>query len=120
MMTQREAARFAREWIEAWNARDVERVLSHYTDDFEMSSPFIITIGGEASGTLRGKASVGAYWRTALQRHPDLYFELLEVFVGASSLVIFYKAIEGKRATEVLLLDEQGQVFRAIAHYDAP
>lgn len=33
---------FAREWIAAWNAHDLERILSHYTDDFEMSSPLII------------------------------------------------------------------------------
>lgn len=120
MVTQTEAARFAREWIEAWNARDVERVLSHTTDDFEMSSPFIITIGGAPSGTLRGKAPVRAYWQRALQHHPDLHFELLNVFVGASSLVILYNAVEGKRATEVLLLDETGLISNAMAHYDPP
>lgn len=119
-MTQMEAARFARECIEAWNARDLERVLSHYTDDFEMSSPFIVTLGGEASGTLRGKAAVRAYWQTALQRHTNLHFELLEVFVGISSLVILYKAVQGRRATEVQLLNERGQVFKAMAHYDQP
>ena len=119
-MTQTEAARFAREWIEAWNARDLERVLSHYTDDFEMSSPFIITLIGEESGTLRGKASVRAYWQTALQRHPDLRFELLEVFVGVSSLDILHKAAQGRRVDDVLFMDEEGRVSRAMAHHDEP
>jgi ketosteroid isomerase-like protein len=120
MMTQIEAVRFAREWIEAWTARDLERVLSHYTDDFAMSSPFIVTLSGEVSGTLRGKAAVRAYWQTALQRHPTLHFELLEVFVGVSSLVILYKAMQGRRATEVLFLNENGRVSKAMAHYDQP
>ena len=31
--------RFAAEWIEAWNAHDLERILAHYADDFEMASP---------------------------------------------------------------------------------
>ena len=58
-----------------------------------MSSPFIVSISGQASGTLRGKAAVRAYWQTALQQHPDLHFELVDVFVGVSSMVILYLQI---------------------------
>lgn len=29
------AQHFAAEWIAAWNALNLERVLSHYSDDFE-------------------------------------------------------------------------------------
>ena len=60
----------------------MEAVLSHYTDDFEMSSPFITRLTGEPSGTLRGRQAVGEYWRTALQRIPDLHFRVTDVFVG--------------------------------------
>src|SRR5207302_4356035 len=28
------AEAFAREWVDAWNAHDLARILSHYTDDF--------------------------------------------------------------------------------------
>ena len=55
MITKDWAQKFAREWVEAWNAHDLERVLSHYTHDFEMSSPFIAEFAGELSGTLKGK-----------------------------------------------------------------
>lgn len=120
MIIQAEAMQFAREWIEAWNARDLERVLSHYTEDFTMSSPLIVTLFGEPSGTLKGRQQVGAYWKMALERLPALRFELLEVFAGVSSLVILYNAGQDRRATEVLLLNETGQVFKAMAHYDAP
>jgi len=30
---------FAREWIAAWNAHDLERVLAHYSPDIQLSSP---------------------------------------------------------------------------------
>jgi ketosteroid isomerase-like protein len=56
------AERFAEEWVAAWNARDVARILSHYDDDFEMASPRIVEIAGEPSGVLRCKERVGAYW----------------------------------------------------------
>lgn len=94
----------------------MEWVLSHYTDDVEMSSPFIVGFTGEPSGTLRGKESVRAYWQIALERVPDLHFELLEVLAGVNSIVIYYNAVMGKRASEVFFLGENGKVFQAFAH----
>jgi len=35
------AERFGADWIAAWNSHDLDRVLTHYEDDFEMSSPLI-------------------------------------------------------------------------------
>jgi len=49
------AKQFAREWVEAWNDQDLDRVLAQYAEDFEMSSPFIRQIAGAASGRLKGK-----------------------------------------------------------------
>ncbi len=118
MITREEAQKFAQEWVEAWNSHDLERVLSHYRDDFEMSSPFIAGFTGESSGTLEGKAQVGAYWQAALQRFPDLHFELLEVFTCVNSISIYYKAVLGKLAIEILFFDEDGQVYKALAHYN--
>ena len=111
------AADFAHEWIDAWNAHDLERILSHYRDDFEMSSPYIARITGEPSGTLRGKAAVGAYWKKGLERMPELHFELLSTHVGVNSIALYYKAVGGRLAVEVMTLDENGKVSRAHAHY---
>lgn len=84
-LDQDQAVGFAQEWIEAWNRRDLTSVLAHYAEDFEMSSPLIVKITGEPSGTLAGKTQVEAYWRTALTMIPGLHFELVRVFVGAGS-----------------------------------
>jgi ketosteroid isomerase-like protein len=35
MLTQTTAEAFASEWIEAWNSHDLDRILAHYSDDFE-------------------------------------------------------------------------------------
>ncbi len=58
---------FATDWIEAWNAHVLDRVLSHYSEDFKISSPIIIKMVGETSGTLRTKDKFGAYSAKALQ-----------------------------------------------------
>src|SRR5215831_6099483 len=66
------AERFAKEWVAAWNSHDLERILVHYEDNFEMSSPIITTLVGERSGKLRGKAAVGGYWAKALHPYQTL------------------------------------------------
>ncbi|MGD9968856.1 MAG: nuclear transport factor 2 family protein [Sulfuricurvum sp.] len=111
------ADRFAHEWVKAWNSHDLEAVLSHYNNDFEMSSPFITAFRPESGGTLRGKESVGAYWSAALEKFSDLHFVLDSVFVGADSIALTYTSVLDKKAVEVFFFDENGKVVKAAAHY---
>lgn len=90
-LTEQFAKEFAHEWIEAWNAHDLKRVLSHYSDDFEMQSPLIIQRKFDPSGILKGKEKIGEYWAVALKSYPDLHFTLTELLIGANSIVILYK-----------------------------
>jgi ketosteroid isomerase-like protein len=110
------AERFARQWIAAWNSHDLDRILAHYEDDFEMHSPYVALLGGEPSGKLKGKAAVRAYWTRALQAIPDLRFELVQVLTGADSVTIYYKGHRG-HAAEVLHFASGGKVRSAFAHY---
>lgn len=111
------AEHFAKDWIDAWNSHDLARILSHYDDDFEMSSPVIIQLAGEAGGTLRGKAAVGAYWAKALQLIPDLHFELITTLVGVNSITLYYRGASGRLAAEVFHFNEEQKVVKAFAHY---
>lgn len=116
MITHTQAERFGKDWIDAWNSHDLDRILSHYSADFVMASPHIAAIAGEPSGVLRGKRAVGDYWQQALSRFPDLHFELLATFAGADSVAIHYEGVRGP-AIEVLFFDANGRVERAAAHY---
>jgi hypothetical protein len=114
------AQHFATEWIAAWNSRDLDRVLSHYSNGFEMSSPYIVALASEPSGTLIGKPAVEAYWRKALSAFPDLHFDLISVLVGVNSITLYYKGARDRLAAEVLHFDAEQKVSRAFAHYDIP
>ena len=113
-----DAKTFAQEWVEAWNSHDLDRILSHYADDFQMTSPFITQMLSEPTGTIKGTENVRVYWAKALERIPDLHFDLIEVLTSVDSITIYYHAVLGKRAAEVLWFDANGKVSRAIAHYN--
>ena len=81
-----------------------------------MSSPVIIKVANEPSGTLKGKEKIGAYWAKALQLAPGLHFELLTTLVGVNSITLYYKGVRGLSA-EVFHFNQEGKVTRAYAHY---
>lgn len=83
-----------------------------------MSSPFIIQIAGEPSGTLKGKDAVGAYWAKALALIPDLRFELVTTLIGVNSITLYYNGTRGLSA-EVFHFGPDKKVLRAYAHYAA-
>ena len=108
---------FAEDWIAAWNAHDLERIFSHYTDDFEMTSPLIVERMKVASGTLKGKENIRPYWQKGLTATPPLKFKLVDVLVGVGSLTILYQNASGKRVAEILMFNESGKATKGVAHY---
>ncbi|MGH8455805.1 MAG: nuclear transport factor 2 family protein [Stenotrophobium sp.] len=117
MIAPERAQALADSWIAAWNAHDLKLVLAHYSEDFEMTSPYIVQITGEVSGTLRGKAAVGAYWRKALERFLELHFDPLHVLSSPASVTLVYRSNRSGIAAEVFFLDAQGLIWKAVAHY---
>lgn len=111
------ARQFAEEWIAAWNAHDLDRILAHYTDNFVMTSPLIVQRMQEPSGTLSGKDAVRPYWQMGLDAVLPLKFELVDVLVSINSITLYYRRTSGKLAAEVLIFNDKGQVVQAIAHY---
>lgn len=112
-----ELLKLATEWIAAWNTRDLDRVLALYTDDSEMSSEKIVALGFDASGTLRGKGSLRAYWSKALTFRPKLHFTLIDAYVSPDSVVVHYHDEAGKQVCEYLRLDDAGLIRQASGNY---
>lgn len=113
------AETFAAEWISAWNSHDLERIVSPYADELEMTSPLVAQIAGEPSGKLKGKEQVRAYWAKALQLAPNLSFDLITVLGGVESITLYYysKGAKGRIAAEVLHFGPDGKVVKTFAHY---
>ena len=110
-------AALGREWIAAWNSRDLERVLALYAEDCEMTSDKIQALGFDSSGTLSGKAKIWMYWGKALTLLPNLQFTLIDLFVSPDSLVVFYQNERGARICEYLRLDAEGKIVQGSANH---
>ena len=111
-----EAEAFAREWIAAWNSGDLDRILAHYHDDFEMRSPLIAERGFSPDGCLQGKDAIRPYWAAGLAATPPILFELIGVHAGVGAIAICYLSVgRGKIVVERIELDANGRGTRAEA-----
>ena len=110
-------ANLGKQWIDAWNSRDLERILALYSDEAEMTSDKIPLLGFDPSGTLHGKDGLRAYWRKGLDLLPDLHFTLIDVYVSPDSLVVFYQNERGAKICEYLRLNADGKIRQGSANH---
>ena len=115
-MNREEAENFAAEWADAWNVRDIEKVLKHFHQDIIFTSPTALAMVG--SPTLKGKDALRAYWSEALTRIVTLQFIVERVLWDSAHrelAIIYISEIDGraKKVSENLTFDEKGLVVAA-------
>ncbi len=106
---------FAQDWIAAWNAHDLERILAHYAPEIVFLSPVAEKRVG--NGRVVGIPALRAYWGAGLAAQPDLRFDLLGVLVGHDCLTIHYRNHRGQSAAETFEVSGEGKVVRSYACY---
>ena len=116
-LTRPFAEDFARDWLAAWNDRDIERILAHYSEEIVFHSPRIAKVMGSQVMSVFGKRSLREYWVKALAAAPQLFFELDEVLVGSDTLTILYTNHREELVAETFVFGPEGKVVRSIATY---
>ena len=99
------AQQFASDWLDAWNARDLDAILSHFGDEIVFTSPLAARIIEGSNGIIRGKEQLHAYWNEGLRRYPELHFEIENLYLGVITIVIHYRNHSGGLVNEVLTFD---------------
>lgn len=116
-MTREDAWKFAHHWVAAWNAHNLELILTHYDDAVELTSPVAAQLLGTPEGKVAGKPDLRAYFQKGLAAYPDLRFDLENVFWGVHSVVLCYANQKGTRTAEFMELSASGKVLRVVANY---
>jgi predicted ester cyclase len=118
-VTKDEAWKLANHWVAAWNAHDLDLILTHYEDEIELTSPVAAQLLGTTDGKVAGKANLRAYFQRGLAAYPDLEFRLEDVLWGIRSVVLYYTNQKGTRTAEFMELSASGKVARVVANYSA-
>jgi ketosteroid isomerase-like protein len=106
-------------WLRAWNAHDLNEIMSHYAEDAVLVSPTAAALLGDPTGEVRGKAAVREYFRKGLEAYPSLRFELLDIMWGLRSVVVCFVNQKGTKTAEYMELDSAGKITRVVANYSA-
>jgi ketosteroid isomerase-like protein len=110
------ATRIAQEWLDAWNAHDPERVVSHFANNVIVVSPMLEQLRPNSKGVLGGKRAVLDYYIDGLAASGDLRFELVEVCAGVTEVVIVYRNHRGVMVTESLEFDGDEVITVRVAY----
>jgi ketosteroid isomerase-like protein len=86
-------ARLLQDWLEGWNTRDLDQLMSHYAEDAVFISPSVLVTHPDSDGVLRGKSVIRDRYKLLLERHPNLRFELDEVINRPYGLIVIYRKL---------------------------
>jgi steroid delta-isomerase len=113
---------FARDWVAAWNRRDVDAIVAHYAPDGRFTSPVALERLGSA--TVIGRDALKAYWSGAIKL-ASLQFTLVRAVWDDArrELVVIYFAERGgkkNRAMEAMVFGADGLIREGEAMYGIP
>lgn len=96
----------AQNWFDAFNAHDLEGLLSLYADDARHYSPKLKVRQPETNGLIYGKAMLRAWWKEAFDRLPTLNYEVVRLTADDEQVFMEYiRHVQGEedlRVGEVL------------------
>ena len=118
-VTKDEAWSLANHWVAAWNAHDLDLIMTHYEDAIELISPVAARLLGTPDGKVEGKPNLRAYFQRGLEAYPELHFRLEDVLWGINSIVLYYTNQKGTRTGEFMELSASGKVVRVVANYSS-
>jgi hypothetical protein len=92
----------AERWFAAFNAHNIEKLLSLYADDAKHYSPRLKEREPETGGWIQGKNALRAWWEDAFTRLPSLKYSPTNVTADDTGVSMEYtRSVEGEKDTAV-------------------
>ena len=109
----------ARQWFEAFNAHDLEKLLTLYHDDARHYSPKLKVRRPETNGYIVGKEALRRWWQDAFDRLPSLRYERTYWLPDGKAVFMEYvRHVEGEEDLIVgELLEMQNGLIKASRVY---
>ncbi len=107
-------------WFEAFNAHNLEKLLSLYDDEAEHFSPKLKLRHPETDGLVTGKDALRNWWQDAFDRLPGLHYKVTSLTSNADRVFMEYiRTVESEdnmRVAEVLEIKEGRIIASRVYH----
>jgi ketosteroid isomerase-like protein len=119
-MSAQNNKQIATKWFEAFNAHDLEKLLSLYNDNAQHYSPKLKIRMPETQGLIKGKRAMREWWKDAFDRLPTLQYEVIKLTADEDQVFMEYiRRVDGEddlSVGEVLQIDNGLIVFSRVYH----
>jgi ketosteroid isomerase-like protein len=119
-MTPEKNLSIAHLWFEAFNAHNLEKLLSLYDDDAQHFSPKLKIRHPETNGFVTGKEALRTWWQDAFDRLPSLHYKVTSLTSNSDRVFMEYnRTIENEEemlVAEVLDIKE-GKIFASRVYH---
>jgi hypothetical protein len=95
-------------WMEAFNAKDLVKLLALYDDNAEHYSPKLKIHKPESNGLIMGKAAMREWWRDAFERLPTLFYKVNSL--TANDQRVFMEYVREAEGEDDMLIAEVLQI----------
>jgi predicted SnoaL-like aldol condensation-catalyzing enzyme len=107
-------------WFEAFNAHNLEKLLSLYDDEAEHFSPKLKIRHPETNGLVIGKEALKTWWKDAFDRLPTLHYKVTSLTSNADRVFMEYiRTVENEEnilVAEVLEIKEGKIIASRVYH----
>lgn len=110
----------AHSWFEAFNAHNLEKLLSLYDDEAQHFSPKLKVRHPETKGLIIGKNALRTWWQEAFDRLPTLNYKVTSITSSTDRVFMEYvRTVEGEDemlVAEVLEIREEKIIASRVYH----
>ena len=89
-MTPEKNLSIAHLWFEAFNAHNLEKLVSLYDDDAQHFSPKLKIRHPETKGLITGKDALRSWWKDSFDRLPTLHYKVTSLTSNSNSVFMEY------------------------------
>ncbi len=119
-MTPEKLQSIAFKWIETFNNKELEKLLSLYDDDAVHFSPKLKVLIPETQGFVTGKQALREWWQDAFERLPSLNYKLRSLTANGDRVFMEYiRSVDGEAdllVAEVLDIKEDKIIASRVYH----
>ena len=102
----------AADWLAAWNAHDVEAIMSCCAADAIVVANTVVTRWGRRQSSIHGKAAVREHFTRELMRARDLAMTRETLLVTPGAYALLYRRENGDRELQTIELDADVRAAR--------